>query len=100
MKYVVNMGETVTFSCVATGAPPPTIKWLRNDIELSDIDSRVNLTAAVTVYNSSRYIYEVTRTLILQSNQDEHSGLYECEATNNAVPGVDIQLFELIVQSK
>lgn len=88
----------MTFSCVATGIPPPSITWLRNDTELSDIDSRVNLTAAV--YNDSGYIYEVTRTLTLQSNQDEHSGLYECKATNDAVPGVDIELFELMVQSK
>ena len=104
MSYTVNMGEAVTFECVATGIPPPSITWYRNGTELDNNNTRVTFnytSGAVTVMDGEgEMIFEITRTLILNMTEDGDSGIYECRASNEATPGEDSMEFELIVQSK
>ena len=105
MNYTVDMTDEVTFECVATGIPPPSITWYRNGTELDSTDTRVTFndpSGAVTVMDSDgEIIYSaVTRTFILDITEDGDSGIYECRASNEATPGEDSMEFELIVQSK
>ena len=104
MNYTVNMTDTVTFQCVATGIPAPSITWFRNGTELSNTDPRVTLnnpSDPVTVLDGAGdNILQVTRTLSLSMSEDVDSGSYECRASNDATPGEDRESFELVVQSK
>ena len=70
MNYTVNMGDVVTFHCVGTGIPAPSITWFRNGTELSSAaDSRVtlgDLSGATSVAdNAGEMILETFRTLVL-----------------------------------
>ena len=102
MNYTVNMGDVVTFQCVATGIPAPSITWFRNGTELSN--SRVtfgDLSEAISVVdNAGKIIFQTSRMLTLTMTEDDDSGSYECRASNNATNGSDTEPFELIVQSK
>ena len=104
-NYTVNMGDVVTFQCVATGIPAPSISWFRNGIELSSAaDSRVTLgdlsEATSVADNAGEMIHETSRMLALSMTEDDDSGSYECRVSNNATNGEDTESFELIVQSK
>ena len=101
MDYTVNMGDVVTFQCVATGIPAPSITWFRNGTELSN--SRVTLndpSERTTTNGAGEMILQTTRTLNLSMTEDGDSGSYECRAINKATPGEDSESLELIVQSK
>ena len=105
MNYTVNLGDTATFQCVATGIPAPTITWLRGGVELNESNSRVMINAPSTTMvmstsTTGEMVYEVTRTLTLSMSRDEDSGTYQCRATNAAMSGMDTMDFELIVQSE
>ena len=102
MNYTVNMGDVVTFQCVATGIPAPSITWFRNGMELSSAaDSRVTLGDLSEVTSvADNAILETSRMLALSMTEDSDSGRYECRASNNATNGEDTESFELIVQSK
>ena len=105
MNYTVNLGNTATFQCVATGIPAPTITWFRGGVELNESNSQVMLNAPSTTMVMStsitgEMVYEVTHTLTLSMSRDEDSGTYQCRATNAAMPGMDTMDFELIVQSE
>ena len=102
LNYTVNMGDPVTFQCVATGIPPPSITWFRNGTELSNIvNSRLAFNnPSDPILLADTMVYEVTRTLTLNMSEDGDSGGYECRASNDATPGLDTEPFELIVQSK
>ena len=104
MNYTVDMTDEVTFECVATGIPPPSITWYRNGTELDSTDTSVTFndpSGSVTVMDSEgEMIFGITRTLILDMTEDGDSGIYECRASNEATPGEDSMEFELIVQSK
>ena len=105
MNYTVNMGDVVTFQCVATGIPAPSITWLRNGMELSSAaDSRVtlgDLSGATSVAdNAGEMILETSRMLVLVMTEDDDSGSYVCRASNNATNGSDTETSGLIVQSK
>ena len=102
MNYIVNMGDVVTYQCVATGIPAPSITWFRNGTELSN--SRVTLSdlseAALVEDNTGEMILQTSRTLNLSMTEDGDSGSYECRASNDAMSGEDSEPFDLIVQSK
>ena len=105
MNYTVDLGDTATFQCVATGIPAPTITWFRGGVELNESNSQVMLNAPSTTMVMStsitgEMVYEVTRTLTLSMSRDEDSGTYQCRTTNAAMPGMDTMDFELIVQSE
>ena len=105
MNYTVNVNNTATFQCVATGIPAPTITWFRRGVELNASDPRVMFNAPSTTMVMStsitgEMVYQVTRTLTLSMSRDEDSGTYQCRATNAAMPGMDTMNFELIIQSE
>ena len=101
MNYTVNMGDTVTFECVATGIPAPSITWFRDGTELSSARVTVNSADVMSVMDGmGDTIYQSTRTLSLGMTEDGDSGGYECRASNAATPGEDQMPFEVIVQSK
>ena len=103
MDYTVNVTETATFECVATGIPEPSITWLRNGTELDSSAPRVTVndpSDELTMDGEGGMIFEITRTLTLNMSEDEDSGSYECRASNDATPGEDRESFELVVQSK
>ena len=103
MNYTVNETEMVTFRCVATGIPAPSITWLRNGTELNDTDPRITFNDASPMMltdDEREVVYMVARTLTLQMTEDGDSGSYECFVSNNATPGEDSSSFELVVQSE
>ena len=102
-SYTVNIDDSVTFQCVATGIPPPTITWYRNGTELNSSNSRVTFGThyvSTELDIDEEIAYSVNRTLTLWMSKDEDSGMYECKARNEAILGEDSVEFELIVQSK
>ena len=101
MNYTANMGDMVTFQCVTTGIPAPSITWFRIGMELSN--SRVtlgDLSETTTTDGDGEMILQTTRTLNLSMTEDGDSGRYECRASNEATPGNDSESLELIVQSE
>ena len=101
MNYIVNMGDVVTFQCVTTGIPAPSITWFRNGTELSN--SRVTLgdpSESTTTNGDGEIILQTTRTLNLSMTEGGNSGRYECRASNDATPGEDSESLDLIVQSE
>ena len=104
MNYTVNEGNTANINCTATGIPAPSITWLRNGNGLNPSDPRItfnDLSSPVSVINSDgEMVYRVTRTFMLSRSRDEDSGIYECTASNEAIPGINTMQFELIVQSE
>ena len=107
MNYTVNMGDVVTFQCVATGIPAPSITWFRNGNEFnSSTNFRVTLsdpseaTSVADVDNAEETIFQTSHTLNLSMTEDGDSGSYECRVSNVAMSGEDSEPFDLIVQSK
>ncbi len=105
INHTVNMGDPVTFQCVATGIPAPSITWFRNGVELnSTVNSRVALNnhsnPQPIIDGMEGMIFEVTRSLTLGMTEDGDSGGYYCTANNDATPGEDTVAFQLIVQSE
>ena len=101
-NYTVNMGGIVTFYCMASGIPPPSITWYRNGTELNATRVVINDPSdSTTKLNDDGEIitYYVNRTLTLRMSEDRDSGSYECSASNEAT-GDDRMTFELIVQSR
>ena len=96
---MVNVTDTVTFQCRVTGFPPPTIQWFRGTQPLDPTtDSRIslsehqNLPAPVGLSTVER---SLTITNVIASDTAED---YRCTATNNAIDGMDTEIFELFVQ--
>ena len=99
MNYTVNLGNTATFQCVATGIPAPALTWFRGGVELNESNPRVTFDAP-SISTNTKMVYQVTRTLTLNMTEDNDSGIYQCRATNAAMPGMDTMDFTLIVQSE
>ena len=103
--YTVNEGNPVTFTCSATGIPPPNITWIKNGVVLNgSADSRISLgnpSDPETVSTAGGNIYFVSRNLTLDNTRDNDSGTYTCVASNgNAVMPNVTQNFELFVNGK
>ena len=102
--YVVNETFAVTFMCNATGIPPPTIQWYRDQTLLSgtmgsdlELNSRV-VVDEPTIESSLGEVSSVSRSLTVMNAMDGDTGTYRCEATNEAMGGIDMENFELFVQ--
>ena len=103
--YTVNETDPVTFTCSATGIPPPEITWIRNGVVLNEsIDSRISLSNPsdpVPVPTAGGNISSVSRTLTISNTRDNDSDTYTCVAANgNAVTPSVTQNFELVVQGR
>jgi len=99
--YVINVTDPVTFECIATGIPPPTIQWSRDGVLLS---SGVTLSepsqTMVSAPVGTGMIYQVERTLTFNTTASD-TDTYACEASNiNMVQPTVTQNFTLFVQGK
>ena len=113
--YVINVTDTVTFECIATGIPPPAIQWFRGGMLLTpegvlgsgqSVVSTGELNPHLTLGEPSQMmiptpagrIYRVERTLTFSTNGSD-TDIYTCMASNiNTVQPVAIQNFTLFVQ--
>ena len=100
----MNETDTVTFTCSATGIPPPVITWMRNGVVLDEnTEPRVSLNFSnpETVSTADGDIYLVTHTLAISSTRNGDSDNYTCVASNgNTVTPSVTQVFELVVQGR
>ena len=95
---MVNVSDPVTFECVATGVPPPTIQWFRGVDSLDTSDSRISLSEP-TVIETPRDLATVRRTLTISSTISNNTDTtYSCRASNIASGGMDSEMFELFIQ--
>ena len=97
-RYVVNVSDPVTFECVATGVPAPTIQWFRGEDILDSSDSRISL-GEPALMEPSRDLATVRRTLTISSTLKNDTDMaYSCRANNTASGGVDSEMFQLFIQ--
>ena len=100
--YTVNENDPVTFTCSATGIPPPEITWMRNGAPFDNV--RVTLsdpTMPELFSTGGGNIYFVSCNLTLDNTMNADSGTYTCVASNgNAVTPTDVQNFELFVRGE
>lgn len=80
------IGETVKFTCKATGVPTPELKWFKNDKEITPVDKQITIEIKDNGETS----------LVITNVQPEHDGTYSCQATNPA--GSDKTKAELFVE--
>ena len=92
--YVVNEGQSVTFSCSAFGVPAPSISWRRDGVELNpSYNSRVVLLPEVTTQvDHMGPVYQTTRMLTFTNVMDSDTrntlgDLYQCVAVNTVGSG-------------
>ena len=100
------MTEFVTFSCNATGIPPPSILWLRGGTLLGGnatigVNSRVvpsePMQGLFTIEGEGD-VFLVERTITVDPVALEDNGTFTCSATN--VVDADSQDFQLFVQGQ
>ena len=100
----MNETDPVTFTCSATGIPPPKITWMRNAVVVDEnTEPRISLNFSnpETVSTADGDIYLVTRTLTISSTRDGDSDNYTCVASNgNTVTPNVTRDFEVVVQGR
>ena len=95
--FTVNETSNITFTCVATGLPPPSITFLNGNQSLGPPRFIAGPVSSVPQNNT---MVEVTATLTLINAMDEDSGVEgSCQAMNTVselnetrMVGVNIQL--------
>ena len=105
LVYTVNETDPVTFTCSATGIPPPEITWMRNGVVLDgNVDSQISLgnpSNPVPVSTPGGNISSVSRNLTISSTRDNDSDAYTCVASNeNTMTPSVTQNFTLVVQGR
>ena len=100
--YTVNETDPVTFTCSATGIPPPEITWTRNGVPFSNARVTLSNPTMPELYpTDGGNIFLVSRNLTLANTMDADSGTYTCVASNgNAVTPNDTQDSQLFVNGK
>ena len=100
----MNETDPVTFTCSATGIPPPKITWVRNGAPFDRSNTRVTLTDPTVpeLYSTNGGdVFLVSRNLTLDNTMDADTGTYTCVASNgNAMNQTDMQNFQLIVKGE
>ena len=75
MDETQNEGDTVSFSCQATGEPVPTISWYFNgNLLVNGMEHMISMMSLNTTTISS--------TLTIMNVQSSDVGTYTCNATN------------------
>ncbi|PSN53843.1 Lachesin, partial [Blattella germanica] len=73
---IVREGANVTLTCHATGSPPPSVKWKRDD------GSKITINKSLSVPEWEGEVLELTRISRLDM------GAYLCIASNGVPPTV------------
>ena len=100
-QFTVNEQADITFTCIASGSPAPTISFIydgqnliRTDgrpISLGEpIADRVMLWNESSSLNVSTGLYVVTRTLTLFNSVEGDTGNFLCSASAN-IPGTGVK---------
>ena len=84
-------GNTVTISCVSTGAPTPSIKWELNGEVAPFIPSNVVDEIRAVLFRDSNGDFQPDITLgsitsnlmIVNAQYPDHDGIYTCIGTND-----------------
>ena len=95
--YIVNEMNAVTFLCMSTGIPLPTILWFKENSLLNDSESRVCIGDAGSQLLTS-LLYQATQNLTVYNTSSEDTGNYSCLVENDAGSGKIY--FELVVRSE
>ena len=77
MDQAQNEGDTVSFTCQATGGPVPTISWYYNDTLLVN-GTEYNIMITEMSLNTTT----ISNTLTIMSVESSDVGTYTCNATN------------------
>ena len=88
-----NEGDTVSFTCQATGEPVPTITWYFNSVQL-DKANTMKYTISVMSLNDTT----ISNMLTIMNVESSDVGTYTCNATN--VVSSDISSGVLTVNGK
>ena len=74
-------GDTITFTCTATGVPVPSVTWSRADgSSLTDSRYVISNTSSTMIVND---VYQVTRNLtIMNIVRTDMGTMYNCTVTN------------------
>ena len=115
--YVINVTDSVTFECIATGIPPPTIQWFRGGMLLTpegelgngqslvstgELNSRLMLgePSQMMIPTPAGNVYQVEHSVTFNTNGSD-TDMYTCMASNiNAVQPIATQNFTLFVQGR
>ena len=68
-EVVVSIGDSVVLQCVVSGAPMPSILWIKD--------------GNIVVKSSHVVFAEAGQFLVIAEAKEEDSGNYACEATNS-----------------
>ena len=77
MDQIQNEGNTISFTCQATGEPVPTITWYFNGAPVDEAN-----TMKYTISMMSLNITTNSSTLTIMNVQSSDVGTYTCNATN------------------
>ena len=111
LEGAVNETEDTVITCTASGVPPPTIQFMRDETVLdrtgdestigSTLAERVQLQPATSPVLNSDGTFMVSRSLTIFNLEDGDSGNFTCSAVSNVtevtIPSVQVT-FELLVQ--
>ena len=92
-SQTVLANDSVTFSCVAEGRPPPTVTWLQQSTDQMSVE--VEEDEGVSIVTIQRGARETVSNLTIQSAQPRDAVEYTCNAAN--VAGNDTQSATLTV---
>ena len=87
------IGSNVTLNCTATGRPPPTITWIKNNSYAVQSNQRV------VVASSFDYQKCHSQLLIIGVTKDDE-GIYQCFASNSAGEKTSTMALLLIKEGK
>ena len=77
MDQAQNDGDTVSFTCQATGVPFPAISWYFNGASVNMSNTMKYTTSEVTLNTTT-----INNTLTITSVESSDVGTYTCNATN------------------
>ena len=114
--FRVNRSDDITIQCSVRGIPPPSIRFLRGDVELNrtdgesgvgigtDLASRVQLGDESSPVLMDDGTFMVSRMLTIFNVAEDDAGDFTCEASST-IPELglspsDSSVFDLIVQSR
>ena len=77
MDQTQDEGDTVSFTCRATGQPVPNITWYYNGAPVDEANT-MKYSISMMLLNTAT----ISNTLIIMSVQSSDVGTYTCNATN------------------
>ena len=91
--FAVDAGNTITFLCVASGNPTPSISWNREDTVLNN-DSQVTVYEELVTENEVTFLQSILELCA----EEADAGQYSCFANNTL--GNDTASFVLTVNAQ